>query len=63
MRSVGIMVLFPPVSQDMVGYRTYNPSYYQITENMSRCQTNIRFVKKEVRSADLALNLSKSSAI
>jgi len=31
------MVLFPPVSQDMVGYRTYNPSYYQITENMSRC--------------------------
>jgi len=38
MRSVGIMVLFPPVSQDMVGYRTYNPSYYQITENMSRCR-------------------------
>jgi len=31
------MVLFPPVSQDKVGYRAYNHSYYQITENSLHC--------------------------
>jgi|GEM_PF-6596893 len=34
---MGIMVLFPPVSQDKVGYRAYNHSYYQITENSLHC--------------------------
>ena len=29
--------LFPPVSQDRVGYRAYNHSYYQITENSLHC--------------------------
>ena len=35
---MGIMVLFPPVSQDKVGYRAYNHSYYQITENSLHCR-------------------------
>jgi tetratricopeptide (TPR) repeat protein len=34
------MVLCPPFSKLFVGYRAYNPSYYQITENSVRCHTD-----------------------
>jgi len=48
---MGIMVLFPPVSQDKVGYRAYNHSYYQITENSLHCRLNrIKEIKETKKS-------------
>ena len=40
--------LFPPVSQDRVGYRAYNHSYYQITENSLHCREACKIFDKRL---------------
>jgi transposase len=57
------MVLFPPVSQDRVGYRTYILSYYQITENSLRCQgIPSRRIKKKADEIKAAIENNLDSS-
>jgi len=58
---MGIMVLFPPVSQDKVGYRAYNHSYYQITENSLHCR--FKFLLKQVMKYERHLQVQEDDLL